>query len=62
MEVGETSSNQINNENTSQTDESKVAEQQISARIQAASKPRVPCYADTGKITKLRFQVNILRF
>lgn len=51
MEIGESSSNQINSEmNMSQTDESKVAEQQISARIQMASKPRVPCVADTGKL------------
>lgn len=58
MEIGESSSNQVNSENmnTSQTDESKAAEQQISARIQTATKPRVPCVADTGKpIKQLRF-------
>ena len=35
--------------NTSQTDESKVAEQQTSSRTHPVYKPRVPCIADTGK-------------
>ena len=55
MELGEPSqssmSSQIDSQekmNTSQTDESKVAEQQTSARAHQTSKPRVPCVADTG--------------
>ena len=52
MELGESlhnlnESDTDNKMNTSQTDESKVAEQQT--RIQQTSKPKVPCVADTGK-------------
>ncbi|XP_016842826.1 baculoviral IAP repeat-containing protein 6 isoform X2 [Nasonia vitripennis] len=54
MELGESSqsSNSSLNDsqekmNTSQTDESKVAEQQTSSRTHSTSKPRVPCVADT---------------
>jgi baculoviral IAP repeat-containing protein 6 len=53
MELGESShspnSSQMDSQekiNTSQTDESKVAEQQT--RTQQSSKPRVPCVSDTG--------------
>lgn len=52
MELGDNltnsrESNNVNKINTSQTDESKVAEQQT--RLQQTSKPKVPCVADTGK-------------
>lgn len=57
MEIGEatqrsSSSSSLEQEklNTSQTDESKVAEQQTSSRIhQPNTAKRVPCVADTGE-------------
>lgn len=56
MELGESSLRSNNDsvddstKETSQTDESKAAEQQTSSRIgpSKASKPKVPCVADTG--------------
>ena len=54
MELGESAFNANDTEsdieikvNMSQTDENKVAEQQISNRLQTP-KPKVPCIADTG--------------
>lgn len=54
MELGESviSRDALDNEinmNISQTDESKVAEQQTCSCTQQAAKPKVPCVADTGK-------------